>query len=657
MPLRTCTFHLLALCLLLTRASEPAIAQIRLFGLFTDHTVLQRDVPVPLWGTARPGERITVAGVGKSLTTKADSQGGWSVVLPAQPARPPFSLSVVGRESGTVVLRDLVYGDVWLCSGQSNMQMRVREADNFATERTSATDALIRHISLPNKTSLMPLDTLPGGTWQSASPETVGDFSAVGYFFAQHLRATALQPGKVPVGLLNASWGGTRLECWSSAAAMGYKTPTDANAYHATEAARRRAEVATYHPNVPTTDPGFVGGNALYAAPDLDDSGWKKARLPSWLWGEGKEDFDGIFWLRKTIDVPADMANSAVTLSLGRASDALLVWVNGKPVEANARITTDARRYSLPAGLLRAGRNVITLRIHDEGASTGITENGGSDERLELRTPCARLALSGEWLYTLAAFQYKPDEQWDSAPSLVYNALIAPILRFPVRGILWYQGEANSWPPVGLSAYSQQLINLATDWRRAWGNVPFLIVQLPVFGATQPNPNKASNWALLREAQATAARMLPNAATITTLDVGNPTDIHPTNKQPVGQRLALAARALAYQQAIDYQSPTFDKLVIEGATARLTFSHTAGGLRANDPYGYVKGFVVAGVDGQFHWAKAQLEGDAVVVSSPHVPKPVAVRYAWANSPVDANLVGGTGLPVGTFRTDTWLIRF
>jgi sialate O-acetylesterase len=622
-----------------------AHAQLKLHPLFTDHVVLQRDVPVPVWGTAAKGEKVNVTFQGNTLAATANAKGEWEVKLPATPAGGPFEVTVAGRKERTV-LNDVVFGDVWLCSGQSNMEWSVAQSNRFDEEQKAATDAQIRHFKVPRASSVSVQRTFRPADWQAASPQTVGDFTAVGYFFARELR----KHHNVSLGLLNSSWGGTRLECWASLQANGYKTWADAKVYHQAEEARRRTEVTKIHGEIPAEDLGFQGGKAVWAAADFDDAQWKTLALPSWFWGDAKENFDGVFWIRKTFDLSAKAVSAEAVLNLGRFSDAASIWLNGTLLDSTSRPTDRLRQFAVPANLLKNGKNVVALRIHDNGGSVGVWNE---NDEIFLETAAGRIALKGnDWRYRLTKFQYIPEEQFDSAPSVLYNAMIAPLHKFPIKGILWYQGESNAWPMPGAYNYRSQLPQMVADWRKQWGlgDVPFLLVQLTCFGE-DPDQPKESNWAVVRESQAVAAQRTPNAAMAVILDVGDPKDVHPRDKQTVGHRLSLAARKLAYGEPVTYQSPAYESMKVDGGVIRLKFKNTGGGLVAKDRYGYLKGFAVAGADKKFHWATARIEGDEVVVSCPSVPKPVAVRYAWANSPDDANLFSKEGLPVGTFRTD------
>jgi sialate O-acetylesterase len=630
-----------ALCLLAVSAQ----AQLKVHPLFTDHVVLQQNVAVPVWGTAAKGEKISIVFQGKTLTTTANAKGEWEIKLPATTAGATANLTITGKKE-KVTLTDVVFGDVWLCSGQSNMEWAVNNSNHYEQEKAAATDAQIRHFKVDRGTNTVAQASIPAANWQVASPANVGNFTAVGYFFARELRKYQ----NIPIGLLNSSWGGTRIECWMSLQAHGYKTLDDAKSYHQAEEARRRADIANYHSDIPTEDIGIQNGKAVWAAIDADDSRWKTMQLPAWFAGEGKDNFDGVFWLRKSFELPASALVES-SLNLGTFADATQVWINGFPLDTTSQPTYKLRKYTIPPSLLKAGKNVVTVRIYDAGGATN-SWNDGNDVWIE--NASGKTSLREGWKYKMVKFQYLPNEQFNTAPVLIYNAMITPLHKFPIKGILWYQGESNAEAMPDAKNYQKQLASLATDWRQKWGqgNVPFLAVQLTSYGENTPKPSD-NVWAVLRESQEKAIQSIPNAALAIIMDAGNPQDIHPRDKQTVGYRLSLAARERAYGEKINGISPSYERMAVEGNSIRLTFKTSGSQLMAKDRYGYLKGFAIAGEDRKFHWATARVEGNEVIVSCPAVAKPVAVRYAWESSPVDANLYTADGLQVGSFRTDSW----
>jgi sialate O-acetylesterase len=484
-----------------------AFGQLRLPSLISDHMVLQRDMPVRLWGTAAPNERVTVRFRGQEIATTADEKGRWQVTLPPAPAGGPFDLVVRGGDS-EIVVRDVLVGEVWVASGQSNMEWPVAMAMNAEQEIAQANDAQIRFFQVPHRVAETPQEE-GQGAWRVCSPETVKNFSAVAYFFARELR----QHLKVPVGVIQATWGGTPAEAWTS---------------------------------LPTlqSDPAF--------RPLLDR------------------------WAKILAEYPAARQRYEAELQKWREA-AEQAKAQGKPVPPQPRPPLGPEHPHRPANL--------------------------------------------------------------------FNGMIAPLTKFTIRGVIWYQGESN----VGRAAEYRRLFPaMITDWRKAWGlgDFPFLFVQLANFLARKPEPSESA-WAELREAQMFALK-LPNTGMATAIDIGDANDIHPRNKQEVGRRLALVARAIAYGEPIVYSGPIYERMQVEGNKVRLFFRHVGSGLACKGEK--LTGFAIAGVDGKFVWAEAAIEGDTVVVWSPQVPQPVAVRYAWADNP-EVNLYNREGLPALPFRTD------
>jgi sialate O-acetylesterase len=626
-----------------------AKAQLTLHGLFTDSAVLQQGVSVPIWGTSAPKEKISVLFNQQEYKTLATTNGTWEVSLPVMPASEQLYSIVVKSPTETRILKNIVFGDVWLCSGQSNMEWGVRDAKNYEQERQTANDPLLRHLTIPKVFSGSPQPDIIPANWQTSHEATVAPFTAVGYFFAKNLRKTNKN---LPIGLLKSAWGGTKIECWMSQKALGFENQAAIDAFHQNNKAYKISELKKYHSDISTTDEGMKNDVAQWVNPNLDDTQWRSLTMPSWFWGESREHHDGAFWLRKTFELKAHEIQNSI-LKLGHFTDAISIWLNGRVVEVNPTGNESKNyQYDIPAEWLQIGHNVLTIRIFDQGAATG----GWAENNEYLLTSAhSKTILSGTWKYKLSAFQYLPEQQSDSGPMLIYHAMIAPLHKFPIKGVLWYQGESNCMPIESAFAYRHQLAAMIAHWRTAWNspNLPFLVVQLTTFGALSDDPNQLSDWSVLRESQNKAVQNLPYTALATTLDVGDAQDIHPQDKQTVGHRLALLARKMVYNESIAAESPSYQSMKNEENTIRLQFKNVGSGLVVRDKYGYLKGFAVAGEDKVFHWAKAQIIGNDIIVSADAVPKPVAVRYAWQNSPVEANLFSKEGLPVGTFRTDDW----
>jgi sialate O-acetylesterase len=638
--------------------SSAASADVTLPALVGDNMVVQQGVPVRIWGKAAPGERVTVSMAGKSAAATAGADGRWEVRIGPFEAGGPHTMTVAGRN--TVTVRNVLAGEVWVGSGQSNMEWPLQDARNGAEEIAKATYPEIRLFTVAKRTSLTPLDDVEG-RWAVCSPDTVGSFSAVAYFFGRELHGRL----GVPVGLIHSSWGGTPAEAWTSREALSAE-PTlapmvvalDASAKDLPSAmARYQAEQRAWAEKNLARDAGNKGLGLGYAKPDLDESGWEPMRLPQ-QWESAGLDLDGAVWFRKTVDVPAAWAGKELTLAFGPIDDVDTTYFNGTEVGATGPETpsswTVPRKYAVPGSLVRPGRNVVALRVFDHGGGGGF---GGSTTDMALGPAGGEaLPLSGEWRYKIeAAAKVRPDFSTQpaaplgagnpNAPTVLYNAMLAPLTPYTIRGAIWYQGESNADRAVQYRTLFPAMIR---DWRRAWGegDFPFLFVQLANWQPRKPEPSE-SGWAELREAQ-TMTLALPATGMAVAVDIGEADDIHPRNKQDVGRRLALWALAKTYGRDVEHSGPLYSSHAVEGNTIRVRFNH-AKGLRTSDG-GEVEGFAIAGPDKKFVWAKARIGGDSVVVWSDAVSRPTAVRYAWADNPA-ANLYNGAGLPASPFRTD------
>jgi sialate O-acetylesterase len=623
-------------------------AELQVGLLFSDGVVLQRDQSVPVWGTASPGSEITVGFRGQAASARADAQGRWQVELAATHAGGPFDMKIsMGEE--TLVVRDILVGDVWVCSGQSNMEWAVADSMNAAAEIALASDSAIRHFKVPRSWSAEPVDTLAGGQWQTADPESVGSFTAVGFFFAREIGREI----EVPIGLINTSWGGSRIEPWMSAAALAMddadvrQVLEDEKAYEQEIRTMLEASVG----GVPDSDRGFVDGKPIWADPDLDDSSWDEIVVPSAWEAVGYPGMDGIAWYRTSFYLTAEEAEQGIHLGLGAIDDSDISWVNGHEVGRTENAWNQARVYEVSPEILEPGRNVLAVRVEDPQGGGGIQ---GNPATLFVESAGYQRSLAGMWKFAVGYFTVNLEDHKRALPTLLYNHMVYPLLRFPIKGVLWYQGESNADFAEDAVAYRELFVDLIEDWRRGWEAeaLPFLWVQLASFMPPSMEPGDSA-WATLRESQS-AALGLSNTAQVVTLDVGEALDVHPTNKQAVGYRLALAARAVAYGQDLVYSGPTYKSHTVEGSRMVIAFDHVGSGLVARDAASdQLRGFAIAGEDGDFVWASAAIEGDRVVVWHPSVPAPVAVRYAWADNPEGANLFNREGLPGAPFRTDSW----
>ena len=629
-------------------AQSDTARALRLPRIFGDGMVLQRQARLPVWGWSAPGRSVTVTFASTSRGATADASGTWRVVLPPRTAPGPHRL-VVRAGTDSVVVRDVLVGDVWVASGQSNMEWPVASARDAEAEIAAANDWRIRHFKVPVSFAPSPARDLAGGSWAAADPRHVGSFSAVAYYFARDVRKSV----DVPIGIINTTWGGSRIEAWMSRSALGLDSARWTSLWQEEERAQRRfvENLRAKIGDVPATDPGLVEGKAVWAEPALDEARWQSITVPS-LWEQaGYEGMDGIAWYRLSFDLTADEAARGVKLGLGAIDDSDITWVNGTEVGRTNGYNVP-RLYEVPAAALRTGRNVLAVRVEDTGGGGGIY---GETSGVFVEVGGTRRPLASGWKFRVGTASLQPDGQHiNKVPTVLYNRMVHPLLGLPIKGVLWYQGESNADSVADARKYAALFRDMITSWRREWrsGEFPFLWVQLANFMAPDSQPPAQSAWAVLRDAQ-TAALSLSKTAQAVLIDIGDAQDIHPRNKHDVGARLALAARHVAYGQPVEHVGPTHRSHVVRGNTIVVGFDHVGTGLVSRASDGAVGGFAIAGADRKFVWADARIEGNSVIVSSPQVAAPVAVRYAWANNPTRASLYSREGLPAVPFRTDDW----
>jgi sialate O-acetylesterase len=640
-------------------------ADVELPAIFGDNMVLQRGREVPVWGTAEPGETVRVRLWRRTARTRADENGEWMVRLAAQEAGGPFTMKVYGDNA--VEFENVMLGDVWVCSGQSNMEWPVASVRNAEEEVQAADHPDIRLFTVQKKVAQEPLRTL-NGEWAECSPQTVGTFSAVGYFFGRDL----CEHLGVPIGLIDSSWGGTPAEAWTRREVLEadedfapmLQRHAEALANYPLQAEEYEKKLREWENSRYFADPGQSEEEQAWAAPGLDASGWDTLELPV-LWEKAGLNVDGVVWFRRTVTIPQAWDGKDLELHLGGIDDADVTYFNGREVGRTGMDVPEhwmtPRMYSVPGTLVEAGPAVIAVRVFDQWLDGGFRA-APDGFRLALAgdgRPDASLPLAGEWSYRLGAHREQPTEQTPRpaeprgpdhpySPSGLYNGMIAPLIPYGIKGAIWYQGESNAWQGY---LYRELFADMIHNWRVDWdqGAFPFLFVQLANFMAQQEQPAEDSAWAELREAQLLALK-LPRTGMAVITDIGEADDIHPRNKQDVGARLALAARRVAYGEDLVYSGPVFDSMQVRGSEARLDFKHVGGGLVARG--GPLRGFAVAGPDRRFVWANARIRGRRVIVSSDEVDEPVAVRYNWANNPI-GNLYNAEGLPASPFRTDIW----
>jgi sialate O-acetylesterase len=648
-----CFLTLPGLCLL--ACLTPAVADVKLPAVIGDNMVLQQQTSAPIWGWADPGERIRVTAdwLDAAVATTANNSGDWSLRLQTPTAGGPYAVTV--RAANTITLSNVLIGEVWVCSGQSNMEWSINHGiDHAEQEAAAANYPEIRLFDVPHKLAVSPQHDCEA-EWLACSPETVRPFSAVGYFFGRELHREL----NVPVGLIGCNWGGTAAEPWVSEPTLRKLGDFDAALDVVAEErqdpgrAQRRFDEALQHwwHELEEADPGSRGN---WMSADCDHTQWDTARLPGVWSSDELKGFDGVVWYRREFDIPAAWAGQELTLELGPIDDMDTTWLNGRRVGGfeHQGVWHKPRLYKIPADVARPGRNVLAVRVLDTGGRGGF---GGQPEQLRLYPSVAgsedALSLAGQWCYRIGV-NLKDLSSWPWAqlihantPTVLSNGMLEPLIPFGVRGVIWYQGESNR---TRAKQYQTLFPALIADWRQRWGqgDFPFYYVQIAPFSYRGDTGQTAE----LREAQLLALAT-PNTGMAVTMDIGNPRDIHPGNKQEVGRRLSLWALAKTYgREELVYSGPIYRSINVEGNKIRLFFDYAHGGLRTDGrPLTH---FAIAGADRQFHNATAQIDGDTVVVWSDAVPQPAAVRYAWstANEP---NLRNGAGLPASSFRTDDW----
>lgn len=644
--------------LVLFVATSWSFAGVTLPRVFSDNMVLQRGMEIPVWGWASGGEEIEVILNGHSVRSVAGEDGTWKANLPAMKAGGPHELVVKGNNE--LVLKNILIGDVWICSGQSNMQWPVSKVDDAEMEINNAKYPGIRMFSVPAKMSMFPENDLSGGEWVECSPVTVSSFSAVGYFFGREIHLEH----DVPVGLIGTYWGGTEVEAWISIDAL--KTINDFNdeIKRLDSTGKSMEEIKTaqdellqgWHEDIYAKDKGYQGNQAKWAmnVEAVDD--WETMTLPGLWEDKGLDKLDGVVWFRKKVVLPASMASKQASIWLGPIDDSDETFVNGMKIGQTINSYAEFRRYTLPDGLLKEGENTVVVRVEDYRGGGGIY---GLADDLKIVWQDQMVSLAGEWQYKIGLDKMPEFPEGliirntpNDMVGCLYNAMIHPLVPYAIKGAVWYQGEANA-----SRAYQYRYLfpMMIKDWRERWGqgDFPFLFVQLANFLAPDTVP-KDDPWPELRETQ-TMTLSLPATGMASAIDIGEAWDIHPTNKQEVGRRLSLAANHVAYnEKGIVYSGPMFESFKVDGNKVEVSFNHVGSGLATSNKYGYLCGFALAGSDSVYHYAQAEIIGsNKVMVYSDQVKEPVAVRYAWANNPDQASLCNKEGLPANPFRTDKW----
>ena len=612
--------------------------------------VLQRDKPIKIWGWADPKEKIIVNLAGKIDSAITLSDSTWQLELSSLSAGGPYMMTVLGKNQ--IIVSDILIGDIWICGGQSNMEWTLKMCGIYDYIIKSHVNDKIRHIDIDNKTSNhVEKDITSKKGWQKTNPENTGDFSAVGYFFALEVS----EKNGIPIGLVANNWSGSPAETWMSPQALA-SFPTISDGYKEKEAKllerklkmrQRNTNLSTWITNAYSLDSGKING---WEKGDFKTSQWSNITMPGMINKVGLGNFDGIIWFKTEFTLPPEMEGKDLILNIGKIDDMDNTWINGIKIGSTS-VIDKIIKYKISSEIVKKGLNSITIQVLDHGGNGGIEADS-----IILYTESKSLNLSGTWKYkTGYDFKKMPEfiqPDWEVMdggwkPSGMYHAMIAPMFKFQMKGVIWYQGEGNAGRAYEYRKLFPALIN---NWRNGWkqGDFPFLYVQLANFLKPDATP-KTDPWPELREAQ-TMTLSLPNTGMAVTIDIGEENDIHPKNKADVGNRLAKIAQKIVYKNNIVHSGPIYAGMKIEGSKIRVSFNEIGSGLICK---GNPQEFVIAGEDQKFYWANAIIEGNSIVVSSPKVTKPIAVRYAWSNNPAKANVYNKEGLPASPFRTDKW----
>ncbi len=630
-------------------------AQVKMPAIFSDNMVFQREVKIPVWGTAAAGDKIDVQLGKKKVSVITDAHGKWKAELSPFKAGGPYDLKISGKNS--IIYKNIMIGEVWICSGQSNMAMEVREISDTCNNKQEIADAdlpYIRFFTVDPMTAASPQSDLKGRGWEVCDTNTVKRFSAVGYFFGKKLYDKL----KIPVGLINSSYGGTDIEAWTSSQSLktisyfsdilqSIKLYSENDAAFLEEYNRKREEWKSSSMN---TDPGFPSSGITWKDTLLDVTSWSKIIVPC-LWDQQElKEFNGSVWYRKEIEIPSSWCGKDLILNMGPIDDIDVTWFNGHML-GSGELWDKPRQYIIPATLVKAGRNILAIRCIDTGGPGGVW--GEAEQYYISNSLNEKIQVAGEWLYKrtlpINEFPSRPTSfENPNCPTVLFNAMIAPLIPYSLGGVIWYQGENNTYTALRYRTLFPLMIN---DWRSKWGigDFPFYFVQLANYMNINPEPAE-DTWAELREAQLMTLKV-KNTGMASAIDIGDAIDIHPKNKREVGNRLALIALAKLYGIKDEFSGPVYRTYKVEGNSIRIKFDHSKGlKVQGNK----LLGFAVAGDDKKFRWADAKIEGSDVVVWCNEILKPVAVRYAWASNPV-CNLYNAAGLPASPFRTDDWKV--
>jgi len=621
-------------------------AQISMPKVFSNHMVLQRDIEIPVWGNAPAGTEITIQFGNTQTKGTTDENGKWMLHLPKFKASGPYKLVVLqtGKSEQKIVFDDVMCGDVWLASGQSNMELQVQQAKDAAKEIKQANYPNIRFFFVPHNKSVKVETDVLDGSWSVCDSVNIKTASAVAYYFARKIHTDL----NVPIGILQSTWGGTPVEAWTSKE-MLLTSPITRDKVIANDTVNPTHFVKdsldlirfwdiVYHPKSKT--------EKTVIQSSYDDSKWTDVKMPSVLKTSGIPYYEGMIWLRKEIELPAYFNIKNAMLHLGHPEMNYTVYINGNEICKTIWNANPIQNFSVPAKFIHKGKNLLSVRMAYLWGGGGFNPPA---EEMFLSDGNSQISIAGNWKYRKDQEPALPKiHYYQYSPTFLYNAMIHPILPYGLKGFLWYQGEAND-----TLAYNYRTLfpMMITDWRIRWqqGYLPFIYVQLPNYKKRQSEPME-SEWAELREAQAMTLTQ-PKTGMVCTIDLGEAENIHPKNKQDVAFRLALQAEKMVYGKQDIVSGPTFHSFGIEGNAIRVSFSEIGSGLKTKDN-SFPREFTIAGADKKFYKAVAQIQGNEIIISSDKVANPVAVRYAWSDNP-DCNLINAEGFSAIPFRTDNW----
>lgn len=618
--------------------NQNLFSAVKVARIFSDNMVLQRGINAPIWGIANSGEKIIVEINGFLSTTQASTDGKWLIYLPEFLAGGPYELKISGENE--VKFSGVMFGDVWIASGQSNMGWKLENANNAQEEVKDANYPDIRLFYVPKRAGKYPKEDLEGGQWQVCTPEAAKGFSAVAYFFGKNLHEDL----NIPIGLINCNWGGTVAEAWMSSEMLKSFPDFKDRIIELEDGPNWEDDISTNNEKSnkksDIINNSFRGLELGVHKTNYNSNDWPVVIAPNW-----EEKLDGIVWMRKIIELSKEYKSKELRFDLGRIAYNATVYFN--EIKLGSTTSPYFTEYTIPANLVKSGKNVIAIRMLHYWSSPNFE---GPEDRMKLYASNGAVieSLAGPWKYKTGL---EPDFPkvigYQNYPASLFNGMLSPIIPFGIKGVIWYQGESNASRAYQYRELFQSLIE---DWRIRWGldYFPFLFVQLANYMDIPEEPQE-DDWAELREAQSMALR-LPNTGMAVTIDIGEMFDIHPKNKQDVGLRLALAAKKIAYNQDIVFSGPIYKSMEINGNEIEVSFDHVGNGLNMKGEK--LNSFQIAGKDKKFYWANAIIVGGEIFVSNEKVKNPVAVRYGWAIN-TEGNLFNKNGLPASPFRTDNW----